>query len=84
MVESFYLHRSHNYLSTIQNDFDKCHTIGYVGADNVTEEEGMGTATSIANPFVDELTINSTIAQKASGALDSAHRLNHAIGGNKL
>ena len=80
MVESFYLHRSHSYLSTIQNDFDKCHTIGYVGADNVTEEEGTGIATSIANPSIDEQTINSTIAQKVSGAIDSAHGLNHAMG----
>ena len=84
MVESFYLHRSHSYLSTIQNDFDKCHTIGYVGADNVTEEEGTGIATSIAtsiaNPSIDEQTINSTIAQKVSGAIDSAHGLNHPMG----
>jgi hypothetical protein len=39
----------------------------------------MGTATSISNPFVDEETINSTIAQKVSGAIDSAHGMNHAM-----
>jgi hypothetical protein len=65
-------------ISTIQDDFDNSPTIGYVRADNVTGGAG-GTVppTSIANPFVDQQTINSTIAQEISDAIDLAHSLDY-------
>jgi hypothetical protein len=67
-------------ISTIQDDFDKSPTIGYVRLDNVTEEVGGASlSASIVNPFADQQMINSTIAQRITSAIDSAHSLNNAI-----
>lgn len=64
-------------ISIIQADFDNSPTIGYVRAQNVTEGTGgLSPATSIANPFVDQQTINSTITQELSNTLNTAHSMN--------
>lgn len=64
-------------ISLIHSDFDGSPTIGYVRAKNVTDGTAGGiTPTTLSNPFVDQQTINSTITQKISSAIDSAHTLN--------
>ena len=65
-------------ISLIHSDFDGSPTIGYVRANNVTDgSAGGGTPTAtITNPFVDQQTINSTITQKISSAINSTRTLN--------
>jgi hypothetical protein len=67
-------------ISTIQNDFNKSPTIGYIRLDNVTEEiGGASLPASVVNPFADQRMINSTITQHITSAIDSAHSLNNAM-----
>ena len=64
-------------LSIIQDDYDHSSTIGYIRAENITDKVGEPTpAASLVNPFVDQQTINSTITNELTGAIDSAHSLN--------
>ena len=56
-------------------------TIGHVGADNVTEEEGMGIATSIANPFVD---VRPDDCSKSIWCYRFSTRSESCYGGNKM
>ena len=66
-------------VSIIQDDYDHSSTIGYVRAENTTDKVGEPTpAASLVNPFVDQQTINSTITNELTGAIDSAHSLNFA------
>jgi len=60
-------------ISMVQDDFGKSPTIGYIRAANVTDPAVP--AASIANPFVDQQTVNSTIAEKLSGGIDTAQGL---------
>jgi hypothetical protein len=67
-------------ISTIQDDFNKSPTIGYIRVDNVTEETGGASLpASVVNPFADQRMINSTITQHITNAIDSAHSLNDAM-----
>jgi hypothetical protein len=67
-------------ISTIQDDFNKSPTIGYIRVDNVTEETGGASLpASVTNPFADQRMINSTITQHITNAIDSAHSLNDAM-----
>ena len=75
-------------ISTIQDDFDKSPIIGYVRTGNASDVFEMGDSTaqtrahipaSIPNPFVDQHTINSTIAQELSRTIASAQSLNFTI-----
>jgi hypothetical protein len=66
-------------ISIIQDDYDHSSTIGYIRAENITDKVGEPTpAASLVNPFVDQQTINSTITNELTGAIDSAHSLNFA------
>ena len=67
-------------VSIIQDDSDNSPTIGYVRAANVTDEAGEPSPSeSLVNPFVDQQTINSTITQELSGAIDSAYARNFTM-----
>jgi hypothetical protein len=65
-------------ISLIHSDLDGSPTIGYVRAKNVTDglSRGATPTATLPNPFVDQQTINSTITQKISNAIDSARTLN--------
>jgi hypothetical protein len=66
-------------ISTIQDDFNKSPTIGYIRVDYVTEETGgANLPASVINPFADQRMINSTITQHVTSAIISAHSLNNA------
>jgi hypothetical protein len=71
-------------ISTIIDDFDKSPTIGYIRAENITHVFDISNKTgktmaSLPNPFTDINTINSTITQQVSNAIDSAHKLNFSV-----
>jgi hypothetical protein len=67
-------------VSIIQDDYDHSPSIGYVRAENITEKAGEPSpAASLANPFVDQSAINSTITNELTAAIDSAHSLNFTI-----
>ena len=64
-------------ISIIQDDYDHSSTIGYVRAENITDKAGEpSAAASLVNPFVDQSTINSTITNELTTAIDSAYSLN--------
>jgi hypothetical protein len=62
-------------ISVIQDDFNSSPTIGYIKAGNSSASSSAESPTSnnltLPNPFVDSTTINNTISQKVSDAIES-------------
>jgi hypothetical protein len=61
-------------IETVQTDFERSPILGYIRAANMTDPAGP--VTSLANPFVDLQTINSTILETLTSGIDAAHGLN--------
>ena len=70
-------------ISAIREDFNKSPTIGYIKIGNVstssTSDSQGSTSVTLPNPFADSATINQSISQKVSNAIDSVESLNAPI-----
>jgi hypothetical protein len=64
-------------ISVVQDDFINSPTIGYIKAGNISTSSSTEPPSSnnlkLPNPFVDSATINRTISQKVSTAIESLH-----------
>lgn len=64
-------------ISVVQDDFINSPTIGYIKAGNISTSSSTESPSSnnlrLSNPFVDSATINRTISQKVSTAIESLH-----------
>jgi hypothetical protein len=64
-------------ISVVQDDFNSSPTIGYIKAGNSSTSSSAESPNSnnltLPNPFVDSATINKTISQKVSNAIESLH-----------
>jgi hypothetical protein len=64
-------------ISVVQDDFINSPTIGYIKAGNISTSSSTESPSSnnlrLPNPFVDSATINRTISQTVSTAIDSLH-----------
>jgi hypothetical protein len=64
-------------ISVVQDDFINSPTIGYIKAGNISSSSAAESPSSnnlrLPNPFVDSATINRTISQKVSTAIESLH-----------
>lgn len=63
-------------VDTVIRDFEKSPTFGYIRAANKTEPDSV--ANTMANPFVDQQMINSTIMEKLTSGIEAAHSLDFA------
>ena len=70
-------------ISAIREDFNKSPTIGYVKAGNAstlsTADSQGPTSVALPNPFVDSATINQSISQKISNAIEAVDDLSVPI-----
>jgi hypothetical protein len=64
-------------ISVVQDDFISSPTIGYIKAGNISTSSSAESPSSnnlrLPNPFVDSATINRTVSQKVSTALESLY-----------
>jgi hypothetical protein len=64
-------------ISVVQDDFINSPTTGYIKAGNISTSSSAESPSSnnprLPNPFVDSATINRTISQKVSNAIESLH-----------
>ena len=70
-------------ISAVRNDLNKSPTIGYIKAGNVSTSSSTEPQTpddlTLPNPFVDSATINQSISQEVSNAIESVRSLDVPI-----